>query len=317
MLTAVLLSGSSWAQERDAGVKPEKVAPPPEAEAPSEPWFHFSDLLPITPALTSMHYDLSAVYASHNFGFAEGGMRATGLRFTERNSGLGKMTVYVVTQLFLAFGEAAAASGAVQKHVGTEYRPGYRIDYYQRFSADEVASMRAAREQAGEDVLSSNMSLDLQLYLPLPGRSTSSGISVELTPLTVQFTDSGQIGLELAFAYTKMTDIVNGDPTRLRAYENLGMPLRLMANWQFVSAVLQWAPNFFGGFGVNPGVMQKNYEKGLQPEAKTIFYNNSPLSLALSLHPLRNVFVRGTGYWSQYRFDVSTLGFQLEAGLRL
>ncbi len=264
-----------------------------------------------------MYYDLSAVYASHNFGFAEGGMRATGLRFTERNSGLGKMTVYFVTQLFMAFGEAAASSGAVQKHVGTEYRPGYRIDYYQRFSAEEVAGMRAAREQAGEDMLSSNMSLDLQLYLPVPGRSTSSGISIELTPLTIQFTGTGQIGMEIAFAWTKLTDIVNGDSTRLRAYENLGVPIRFMANWQFVSAVLQWTPNFFGGFGVDPSVMQRNYEKGLQPEAKTLFYNNSPLSLALSLHPLRNVFVRGTGYWTQYKFDVSALGFQLEAGIRL
>lgn len=267
--------------------------------------------------MTSLHYDLSAVYASHNFGFAEGGMRATGLRFTERNSGLGKMTMYVVTQLLMSVGEAAAASGAVQKHVGTEFRPGYRIDYYQRFSADEVAAMRRSREQAGEDLLSSNMSLDLQLYLPVQGRSTSSGISIELTPLTVQFTDSGQVGMELAFAWTKLTDVVAGDPTRLRAYENLGMPLRFMINWQFVSAVLQWTPNFFGGFGVNPGVMQKNYQKAFEADGKTIFYNNSPLSLALSLHPLRNVFVRGTGYWTQYAFTASSLGFALEAGIRL
>jgi len=296
-------------------VKPVRIDPPPEE--PSKPWFRFSDLLPVTPSLTSMHYDLSAVYASHNFGFAEGGIRATGLRFTERNSGLGKMTVYVVTQLLMSFGEAAAGSGAVQKHVGTEYRPGYRIDYYQRFSAEEVASMRRSREEAGEELLASNMSLDLQLYLPLQGRSTSSGLSVEITPLTVQFTDSGQVGMELAFAYTKITDIVAGDPSRLRAYENLGVPLRFMINWQFVSAVLQWTPNFFGGFGVNPGVMRKNYEKGLEGEGKTLFYNNSPLSLALSLHPLRNVFVRGTGYWTQYAFTTSSLGFQLEAGIRL
>ena len=152
---------------------PKPVAPP---EPPSPP-IDLSVLLPITPALSSLHYDLSAVYSHQGFGFTEGPMTLTGFRFIERNSGLGKMTIYFLTQLFLAFGEAAASSGLVQKHLGTSYGPGYRIDYYQRFSADEVAAMRRSREATGDSMLSSNMSLDLQLFLPLPGRSTASGIN--------------------------------------------------------------------------------------------------------------------------------------------
>ena len=204
----------------------------------------------------------------------------------------------------------------VQKHLGTEYGPGYRIDYYQRYSADEVAAMRRSREAAGESMLSSNMSLDLQLYLPMPGISTASGISAELTPLTIEFADSGEVGMEIAFAYTRLTDVVPGD-TRLRTYDNLGLPIRLMANWRFLAFQLQWVPNFFGGFGFDPKVVQANYLKSLDATDKPIFYNNSPLSLSVSLHPLRWVFLRATGSWNRYQFDVGSLGFQLEAGLRL
>lgn len=294
-----------------------KPAPVPEPE-PAKPLdlSFLSVLLPITPALSSLYYDFSAVYSHQGYGFAEGAMTLTGLHFVERNSGLGKMTVYVVSQLLMAMGEAAASSGLVQKHLGTEYGPGYRIDYYQRYSADEVAAMRRSREAAGESMLSSNMSLDLQLYLPMPGISTASGISAELTPLTIEFADSGEVGMEIAFAYTRLTDVVPGD-TRLRTYDNLGLPIRLMANWRFLAFQLQWVPNFFGGFGFDPKVVQANYLKSLDATDKPIFYNNSPLSLSVSLHPLRWVFLRATGSWNRYQFDVGSLGFQLEAGLRL
>lgn len=244
-------------------------------------------------------------------------MTLTGFRFVERNSGLGKMTVYFLTQLFLAFGEAAAASGLVQKHLGTSYGPGYRIDYYQRFSSDEVAAMRRSREATGDSMLSSNMSLDLQLFLPVQGQSTSSGLSVELTPLTLEFADSGEVGMELAFAYTRLQDTVPGD-TRVRVYENLGIPIRFMANWRFIAFQLQWVPNLFGGIGFNQETIEKNYisTRDGSPD-KPIFYNNSPLSLTVSVHPLRWLFVRGTGSWNRFTFDAGSLGFTLEAGVRL
>lgn len=274
-------------------------------------------LLPITPALSSPFYDLSAVYMQQGFGFPEGPMRLTGFRFLERNAGLGKMTVWLVTQLVMAFGEAAAASGLVQKHLGTTYGPGYRIDYYQRFSNDEVAAMRRSREAAGDSMLSSNMSLDLQLYLPVQGLTTSSGISVELTPLTIEFADSGEVGMEVGFAYTRLTDFVPGT-TRERTYDNLGVPIRLMANWRFLNFQLQWVPNILGGFGFDQKFVEQNYLKSLEGDAsKPVFYNHSPLSFTVSAHPLRWLFVRATGSWNRYTFDVGSLGFMLEGGLRL
>ena len=133
-----VLATSAWSQvdaglEEDAGVpavvespRPVPVlvpqpAPVPEPEPPKPLDLSFlSVLLPITPALSSLYYDFSAVYSHQGYGFPEGPMRLTGLHFVERNSGLGKMTVYVVTQLLLAMGEAAASSGLVQKHLGTE-----------------------------------------------------------------------------------------------------------------------------------------------------------------------------------------------------
>lgn len=284
--------------------------------SPSKP-IDFGVLLPVTPALSSLLYDFSAVYSQQGFGFPEGPMTLTGLRFVERNSGLGKLTVYVLTQLLLAMGEAAASSGLVQHHLGTSYGPGYRIDYYQRYSDAEVAEMRRSREAAGESMLSSNMSLDLQLYLPLPGRSTASGLSVELTPLTLEFADSGEVGMEVAFAYTRLSDPIPGG-TRLRTYDNLGIPVRFMANWRFLSVQLQWTANLLGGFGFDQRAVEKNYLTSLEGAVdKPIFYNNSPLSLTLSLHPLKWLFVRGTGSWNRYTFDVGALGFQLEAGVRL
>lgn len=262
------LASSAWAQEdaglapTDAGVevvvavdagvpvveKPVALVPPPTVQPapapepePSKPLdlSFFKVLLPLTPALSSLYYDFSAVYSRQGFGFAEGPMTLTGLRFVERNSGLGKMTVYFVTQLLMAFGEAAASSGLVQKHLGTEYGPGYRIDYYQRFSDAEVAAMRRSREATGDSMLSSNMSLDLQLYLPVKGLTTASGISAEITPVTIEFADSGEVGMEIAFAYTRLVDTVPGD-TRLRTYDNLGLPI---ASWRTGAS----SPSSFSG----------------------------------------------------------------------
>jgi hypothetical protein len=284
---------------------------------PPAPPIDLSFLLPVTPALSSLFYDFSAVYSRQGFGFAEGPMTLTGLRFVERNSGLGKLTVYVLSQLFLAFGEAAAGSGLVQKHLGSSYGPGYRIDYYQRFSTEEVDAMRRSREASGDSILSSNMSLDLQLFLPVPGQSTASGISAEITPLTFEFADSGEVGMEIAFAYTRLQDVVPG-ASRVRVYDNLGVPIRFMANWRFLAFQLQWVPNLFGGVGFQQKVVEQNYLTSLEgPADKPIFYNNSPLSLTVSAHPLRWLFVRGTGSWNRFTFDLGSLGFALEAGVRL
>lgn len=293
------------------------VQKPVEPEKPSAPPIDLSFLLPVTPALSSLFYDFSAVYSRQGFGFTEGPMTLTGLRFVERNSGLGKMTVYFVTQLIMAMGEAAAGSGLVQKHLGTSYGPGYRIDYYQRFSDEEVADMRRSREATGDSMLSSNMSLDLQLYLPIQGRSTASGISAEITPVTIEFADSGEVGMEIAFAYTRLEDRVPGS-TRVRVYDNLGVPIRFMANWRFFAFQLQWVPNIFGGIGFQQKYVEQNYLKSLEGSSdKPIFYNNSPLSLTVSAHPLRWLFVRATGSWNRFTFDMGSLGFALEAGVRL
>lgn len=278
--------------------------------------FSWSTLLPVTPALSSMHYDLSAVYQRQGYGFAEGPMTLTGFRFLERGAGLGKLTVFFITQLFMAFGEAAAGSGLVQKHLGTTYGPGYRIDYYQRFSDEEVAAMRRSREEAGESMLSSNMSLDLQLYLPLPGQSTSSGISVELTPVTLEFADSGEVGMEVAFAYTKLSEPLAGS-SRWRTFESLGVPVRFVANWRFLQLQLQWTLNVLGGWGFNQKAVEQNYLDSVSTSGQNLRYTNSPLSLSLSLHPLRWLFVRGTGSWNRYQFTLDSLGFMLEAGVRL
>jgi hypothetical protein len=284
--------------------------------ARAESGFELRTLLPVTPSLTSLEYDLSVVYQQQRFGYGEGPMTLTGVHFTERNSGLGKMAMFFVTQLAAGMTEAAAGSGLLQKHLGTDYYPGYRVDYYQRFSESEVAQMRAAREESGRKLLASNMSLDLQLYAPLPGRSTSSGWSAEITPLTVEFTDSGQLGLEVAFAYTKLGEPLVGE-SRWRTYESLGVPLRLMVNWQFVQLQLQYTMNVFGGFGFDTRVADAHYADSLTQTGKDLTYHTSPLSLSVSLQPLRWVFVRGTGSWNRFRFDTGALGFMLEAGVRL
>lgn len=288
-------------------VKP--AAPAPPAATPID----LSFLLPIPAALSSLHYDFSAVYSRVGTGFAEGGFSMTGFRFLERNSGLGKMVMYVATQLLMALGEGAAASTG--KYVGTTYHPGYRVDYYRPYSSGELANMRAAREKAGDDLLKSNMSLDLQLYLPLPGQTTSSGISAEITPLTVELTDDGAIGLELGFQYSKFTEVQAGDATKLRSFEFVGTPIRFMANWRFVQLQLQWAPNFIGGFGVSPKVMDQKYADSVSAGGN-LLYTNSPWTLTMSVHPLRWLFVRATGAWTKYEFNSNALGYQLEAGLR-
>lgn len=290
--------------------KTEPVAPPVPESKPLDLSF-LEVLLPVSPAISSLYYDFSAVYARVAPGFAEAPFLMTGLRFVERNSGLGKMLMYVATQLFMALGEGVAASQG--QHVGTTYHPGYRIDYYRPYSSQELGNMRAAREQAGDDLLQSNMSLDLQLYLPVQGLSTASGISAEITPITIEFVRN--FGLEIAFQYAKLTDVQAGDPTKLRSFEYVGTPIRLMAGWQFLQFQLQWSPNFIGGFGVSPKVMDQKYTDSVAAGGN-LLYTNSPWSFTVSLHPLRWVFVRATGSWTKYEFNPNALGFMLEGGLR-
>ena len=123
--------------------------------------------------------------------------------------------------------------------------------------------------------------------------------------------------MEVAFAYTRLQDVVPGS-TRVRVYDNLGVPIRVMANWRFIAFQLQWVPNIFGGIGFQQKDVEKNYLTSLEGSPdKPIFYNNSPLSLTVSAHPLRWLFVRATGSWNRFTFDVGSLGLALEAGVRL
>jgi hypothetical protein len=289
--------------------KPEKKPAPEKTPAPIDLGF----LAPVRAGINAMYYDLSVVNQQFSPGFAEGGMRLTGVRFLERNSGLGKMLTYFVTQLLMAAGEGLAASQG--RYVGSTYGLGYRVDYYRPYSSRELSNMRAAREQAGDALLESNMSLDLQLYLPVQGLSTASGISVELTPFTFNFTGDGAFGMEVAFQYTKLTDVMPGDPARLRSFESVGTPIRFMLNFPVVQVQLQWSPNFIGGFGVNPAVMEQKYAESAMGSGN-LLYTNSPWSLGVTVSPLPWVFVRGTGLWTKYEFALSALGYQLEAGLR-
>ncbi len=298
-----------------------KAEPPPEE--PSSPAFDidWSILLPPHSPLEKQFYELSAVYAVRNFGFAEGPMKLTGLRVNERNGGVGKMMVYILSQLVLALGEAAATSQG--KYLGSTYGPGYRIDYSRAYTSSELADMRQARESAGDDVLASNFSLDLSYYFPVPGISTTAGFSIELTPLTIAFDDKQQWGMEVAFVWSRFGDKnVGAGPTMGNAnladrqYNNLGVPIRFMHQGRFVHVTLQWTPNIFGGFGVSPKVMEANYTKSFTDSSNVIAYNNSPLMLAISFTPVRHVFVRATGYWEKYSFSTSALSYQLEAGLR-
>lgn len=286
-------------------VKPQ----PSQASAPLD----LSFLAPVPATIDAMYYDLSVTTAHLSTGFPEGGMRLVGARFLERNSGLGKMLTYVVTQLLMAVGEGVAASQG--RYVGSTYGVGYRVDYYRSYTSAELASMRANREQAGDNLLASNMSLDLQLFLPVQGVSTASGISAELTPVTVNFTGDGVFGLEVAFQYTKVTDALPGAPARLRSFESIGTPVRLMLNLPVVQVQLQWSPNFIGGFGINPKVMENKYLESVQGTGN-LLYTNSPLSLSATVSPVPWVFVRGTGTWTKYQLTTDALGYQLEAGLR-
>ena len=318
-----------------AAVAAPKVEPKPELAPQPQPeeaashwslpaWLSPQELLLPPPLpLTKPYYEFNPVYASRSFGFPEGRMALTGLHVNERNGALGKMLVYIFSQLALAAGEAAATSTG--KHLGTEYGPGYRIDYYRNYTSQELADMRAAREAAGDDVLSSSFSLDFTYYLPVGGFGKAQGYSLEVTPLTIAFDDEQEFGMEIAFSWSSFGDHLgpvssttggSGPGVQLdRRYNNLGVPIRFMYSGRFVQATLQWVPNILSGFGFSGDAPDKKYQEFLG-NGPAVVYATSPLSLSVSVSPIRHLFVRATGTWERFQFRSDLLSYQLEAGLR-
>lgn len=268
--------------------------------------------------LTAPMYDVSGIYTYRDFGFPEGPMSLFGIRLVERGQGVGRMALGA---LFMMFGAAAeAAKATVGEYRGSTYSQDgrgnvYRTDYYQRASPEELRRMRENREAGFDAIMGLPMSLDLQFFFA--GRNDASGISFEITPVTFAPFAGGRVGLEVAFSYTLLRDqAALGE--RARQFENLGVPFRLMVNFSWIQFALQWTPNIFASFGGNSQQVIDDYRASVMADPSTpIVYKTSPLSLAVTLTPLKFVFVRATGTINRWDFSPRVLGYALELGVRL
>ncbi|MEW6431140.1 MAG: hypothetical protein AB1730_06490 [Myxococcota bacterium] len=263
-------------------------------------------------------YDIGGIYSFQDFGFPEGPVTLFGVRVRERGAGLGRMALGAVFMLLGSASEAAAST--VGEYRGSTYSQDlsgnvYRTDHYQRASPEELARMRESRDEGFDAIMSAPMSMDLQLFFG--GANGASGISFEITPFTVGLLAKGRVGFEVAFAYTLLRDhAALGE--RERQYQNLGVPIRLMANFSWLQLALQWTPNIFGSFGGNAQKVVDDYRASVTSDPTTpITYRTSPLSLAVTLTPLKYIFIRATGTINRWDWSTRVLGYSLELGVRL
>lgn len=291
-----------------------------------------AEILTLRPiAIADRYYEVSAVYGLEAYDV--GGLkpfRLSGIHVSERNGVVGKMLVYVSTQLLLAVGQGAAQSQG--KHVGTSYGPGYRVDYYRSYSSSEIADMNRARESAGESTLESEFQMDLQIFFPNEKLGTTTrGFRWEIAPL--QFStgvdkDSRiDLGFELGFAWERLRDEVtvpvakgtgtNGRDFKARQMHFFGSPLRGLLHTRFVNVMLEWRLNWLNGLWASNKRVFDDYQKSLgDSEYEYASIRNSPINLRVSANPIDWVFVQATASLNRYRLSPDNLGYQLEAGLR-
>lgn len=255
------------------------------------------------PLLRDNFYEIAPFYQSG--GISLGGRDATvsGLHIQERNGFFSKALWTVVVATLMALGQSDT------EYLGSEYGPGYQIDYYRYKTPEELAADEAARDQAVNDAASNEYQTDLYVFWPMDGVSDTSGYIFETYP----FSDTwGPLTLEFGMSFSSMRGKCgpelgggSGQPSGPsvagsgKCYSrSFAIPTRLYAD---IAGFALWDVQFdlnFLAFGDDG--RRTTYDHGFRT--------------GFTLHPWERLFVRGGVTIPDFDFD--ELGFQLEAGMR-
>jgi len=246
------------------------------------------------PLLRDNYYEVGPTYQLGGFAFGGRDLGATGIRIYERNGFFGKAIWTIAIAAAMALGQSDSV------YLGSEYGPGYRIDYYRAKTADELAADEAARDAAVEGAASNEYQTDLQIFVPQEGLGQAKGYIFSTYPFSWNLGES--MTIDLGFVFAGVTGPCGPGKNGGRGtchYENIGMPLRVSFDlWDIALLDFQVDVNFLGLFG---------------DEDPNMSYAH-PVRAGLTFHPWQRLFVRGGVTVPSFDFD--ELGLQLEAGIR-
>lgn len=244
------------------------------------------------PLMRDSFYELAPFYQSG--GVSLGGHTATvsGLHIQERNGFFSKALWTVVVATLMALGQSDT------EYLGSEYGPGYRIDYYRYKSPEELAAEEADREATVDAAAANEYQTNLYLFWPMEGLGDTSGVIFETYPLSMNFDAlTLEFGLGFSSVRSRCGPEMNGGTGKCYS-RSFSIPTRLNVD---IAAIALWDIQFdmnFLAFGDD--APRTTYDHGFRT--------------GLTLHPWERLFVRGGVTIPD--FDFEELGFQLEAGVR-
>ncbi|MFO0746205.1 MAG: hypothetical protein U1F43_11100 [Myxococcota bacterium] len=246
------------------------------------------------PLLKDNYYEVGAAYSLGGYAFplSHGDLGATGVRIYERNGFFGKAlwTIFI--------GAAMALGQSNEVYLGSEYGPGYQIDYYREKTYEERAADEAARDQAMDAASSNEYQTDIQIFWPKDGLGQAKGYILSSYPFSFNL---GSTSLDIGFQVARVEGPCRRDGAASDTtchYSNFGMPLK----W----SIPLWS------------VAMLDFEADLNflalgdDDERTV--HSHPLKAELTLHPWERIFVRGGV--SLPGFSTDDLGLHLEAGIR-
>lgn len=244
------------------------------------------------PLLRDNFYEIAPFYQSG--GISLGGHTATvsGLHIQERNGFFSKALWTVVVATLMALGQSDT------EYLGSDYGPGYRIDYYRYKTTEELAAEEAEREATVDAAAANEYQTNLYIFWPTDGLGDTAGYIFETYPLSMNFDAlTLEFGLGFSSVRSKCGPEMNGGVGRCRS-RSFSMPTRLNVDIAGMALFdIQFDLNFLA-FG---------------DDARATTYDHG-FRTGLTFHPWERLFVRGGVTIPDFDFD--ELGFQLEAGLR-
>lgn len=245
------------------------------------------------PLLRDSYYEVAPYYQTGGVSLGGHAAEITGVHITERNGFFSKALWTVLVATLMAFG------GSDREYLGSEYGPGYRVDYYRLKSPEEMAREEAAREATVDAAAANEYQTDLKIFFPAgDDLGDTIGYVFETYPLSLNadaFTFD--FGFGMSHVRSRCGPEMNGGTGRCSS-NSLSIPMRASVDIAGVALLdMQLDLNFLA-FGEDSRAT--TYDHGFRVGA--------------SLHPWQRVFVRGGVSIPDFDFD--ELGFSLEAGVR-
>ncbi len=244
------------------------------------------------PLLRDSYYEFAPYYQTGGVSLGGHDAEITGIHIQERNGYFGKAIWTVLVATLMALGASD------REYLGSDYGPGYRIDYYRMKSPEEMAYEEAQREATVDAAAANEYQTDLKVFFPVAGTGDTRGYIFETYPASF---NAGRFTFDIGFGMThirsKCGPEMKGGVGRCGT-DSISIPFRTSFDIAGIAILdLQFDMNFLA---FDDDTRSTTYDHGFK--------------LGATLHPWQRAFVRGG--MSIPDFDFGELGFSLEAGVR-